>query len=81
MVFIRRAKKKFIYFSAEKYNQPQRKEVLILNTSDLAFFSGNDMFNVNLLGLGEAILWLSRLSNPIFLHLEKISVCWALQRK
>lgn len=74
-------KKRFIYFSAEKYSQPQCKEFLISNASDLAFFFGNDIFNINLLGLGEVILRLLRLSNPIFIHLEKISVCWALQRK
>lgn len=43
-----------------------------MNASDLAYFFGNDIFNINLLGLGEVILWLLRLSNSIFIHLEKI---------
>lgn len=80
MVFIRRIKKKKVYVF-EKYSQPHCKEFLILNASDLAAFFFNDSFNINLLGLGEVIVWLLRLSNPIFIHLEKISVCWALQRK
>lgn len=42
---------------------------------------GKDIFNINLLGLGEVILQLLGLSNPVFIHMEKVSVFWALQRK
>lgn len=83
MWYLSRKKKRFIYFSAEKYSHLQWKEFLILNTSDLAFFFFfcNSIFNINLLGLGEVILRLLRLSNPVFIHLEKISVHGASQRK